>query len=301
MAQGIFLEDRFRYDCSGNWYKGCVHVHTTNGSGRLALPEAAAFYADAGYNFICVTDKRVPIDKKNLGELPLLVIDGMELEGRDDQGTSFHVLALGGVYGMANDMPLMKAMDFIRSQDGILIWAHPRASNNTPDQGARHKFDGLEVYNHTGQVMFGRGSSDYQWDAVLPQQPNLLGIASDDAHFHEMVPAEKAGWIMVNAPELSESAILSAIRKGNFYSSTGPEYKSIRIEQGNRVVIESSPVVFYRMTGHHGKYKYKGSGKRIPMTSITFRIPDAQTHIRLEIEDESGKIAWSNPLLMANE
>jgi hypothetical protein len=72
MTEGIFLEDRFRYDCSGNWYKGSVHVHTTNGSGRLSLPETAAFYADGGYDFICVTDKRVPIDKKKLdGELPL--------------------------------------------------------------------------------------------------------------------------------------------------------------------------------------------------------------------------------------
>ena len=105
MTEGVFLEDRFRYDCSGNWYKGSVHVHTTNGSGRLSLPEAAAFYADSGYDFICVTDKRVPIDRKKLNEkLPLLVMDGMELEGNDDRGTFYHVVCIGGVEGMTDGM-----------------------------------------------------------------------------------------------------------------------------------------------------------------------------------------------------
>ena len=301
MTESIYLEDRFRYDCSGNWYKGSVHVHTTNGSGRLALPDAAKFYADAGYDFICVTDKRVPVDKQSLGNLPLLVIDGMELEGQDDQDTYYHVVCLGGVKAMTDGMPFMEAMNFIRSQDGILIWAHPRSTNNTPEHGERHHFDGMEVYNHTNHIVFGAGLADYHWDTVLEQQPNLLGFATDDAHFHELAPGERGGWIMVNAPELTESAILSAIRKGNFYSSTGPEFKSITIEKGNRIVIESSPVVFYRMTGHHGKYKYKGTGKRTPLSSISFRIPDVQTHARLEIEDENGKIAWSNPLLIAKD
>ena len=112
MTQGIYLEDRFRYYCSVNWYKGSVHVHTTNGSGRLDLPEAAGFYADAGYDFICVTDKRVPVDKSNLGELPLLVIDGMELEGQDDQGIYYHVVCLGGVGSMENE-------------NGKIAWSNP--------------------------------------------------------------------------------------------------------------------------------------------------------------------------------
>jgi len=34
MVETVSMEERFRYDCSGNWYKGSVHVHTTNGSGR---------------------------------------------------------------------------------------------------------------------------------------------------------------------------------------------------------------------------------------------------------------------------
>jgi len=299
MTDSIFVEDRFRYDCSGNWYKGSVHVHTTNGSGRLSLLEAARFYAEDGYDFICVTDKRTPIAREALdSELPLLVIDGMELEGNDDQGSFFHVVCIGGVKGMTNGMPLMEAMAFIRSQEGILVWAHPRSTNSTPEEGARHNFDGVEIYNHTNHVVLGVGFAEYHWDAVREKQKNLLGFATDDAHFHERAPGEKGGWIMVNAPELSEPALLSAIKRGNFYSSNGPDFKSIKIEKGNRIVAETSPVVFTRLTGEFPNYKYKGTRELTPMNNTHFRIPDEQSHVRLEIEDENGKIAWSNPLLI---
>jgi hypothetical protein len=298
MVENGSMEERFRYDCSGNWYKGSVHVHTTNGSGRKSLPEAAAFYAEAGYDFICVTDKNIPIDKAALaGKLPLLVVDGMELEGFDAQGSFYHVVCLGGIEGVTKDMTFMDTMEHIRSQGGILIWAHPHSVRNTPEEGERHQFNGIEVYNHINQVAFGMGFAQYHWDAVLEQQPDLLGFATDDAHFQEMVPGERGGWIMVNAPELSEKALLSAIRKGNFYSSNGPAFESIIIEQGNRVVAETSSVVFARMTGERGRYKYKGTGERIPITHTNFRIPADWIYARLEIEDEYGKIAWSNPLL----
>ena len=298
MIEAASMEERFRYDCSGTWYKGSIHVHTTNGSGQLSLPEAAAFYAEAGYDFICVTDKKVPIPKDDLGGvLPLLVLDGMELEGIDDQGSFYHVVCLGGVEGMADGMRFMEALKFTREQGSILIWAHPRSVGNTAAEGVRHNFNGVEVYNHINQVAFGMGSGAYHWDAALAHQPGLLGFATDDAHFIEGVPGEKGGWIMVNATELSEETILTAIRQGNFYSSNGPSFKSIAIEQGNRIMVETSPVVYTRLTGQTGKFKFKGTPDPAMVTRTNFRLPDDWVFARLEIEDSKGKIAWSNPLL----
>ena len=110
---------------------------------------------------------------------------------------------------------------------------------------------------------------------------------------------EKGGWIMVNAPELSREDIMSAIRAGNFYSSSGPLFESITIEQGNRVVAETSPVVHARLVGPGPKNKYKGGLGDRPMTDTHFRIPEDWPFARLEIEDADGKTAWSNPLLRA--
>jgi len=291
------MEERFRYDCSGRWFKGSVHVHTTNSSGGLTVAETTAFYAEAGYDFICITDKIVPFVGGADDRYPLLVLGGIELDANDNQGSYYHVVCIGGVDGVTGNMGLVEALERVRAQGGILVWAHPHTSNNTVAEGIRHRFHGIEVFNSIAQMAFGKGMGAFHWDASLVHQPDMLGFATDDAHFIKEVPAEKGGWIVVNATELSREAIIASIRQGNFYSSSGPLFKSISIEQGNRIVAETSPVIYARLVGAGGMNKYRGTADREPMTEIHFRIPDDWPYARLEIEDAAGKVAWSNPLL----
>jgi hypothetical protein len=291
-------EKRFRYDCSGEWYKGCVHVHTTLSDGGLTPDKVTAFYAQAGYDFISFTDHGVPfIGDDSNDKRPLMVLDGIELDGLDDQGSFYHILCLGGVNNITKDMKLMDALERARSQGSFIIWAHPYACGNSAEDGIRHVFDGVEIYNSSANMGYGRGISVYHWDATLLRQPNILGFATDDSHFIKGVPAEKGGWIMVNAPELSREALMVSIRKGNFYSSNGPDFKSIIIEKGNRIVAETSPVSHVRFIGPWGRQKYKGAADGEPITETHFRLPDDWAFARIEIEDENGKIAWSNPFL----
>jgi hypothetical protein len=299
MNEIISVEKRFRYDCSGKWFKGSVHVHTDRSSGRLPLSEVTAFYAEAGYDFVCITDKIVPFIGKSDDKYPLLVLNGIEVEGDDDQGSFYHVVCIEGVDGVTGDTKLSEVIKRVRAQGGILVWAHPHSVNNTVEEGLRHGFDGIEVFNSINQVAFGKGLAVYHWDASLVRQPDMLGFATDDAHFLRGVPAEKGGWIMVNAPELSRDAIVASIRKGNFYSSTGPLFKSISIREGNRIMVETSPVIYTRLVGTRGESKFKGTTDREPMTEVHFRLPDVWTYARLEIEDAMGKKAWSNPLLIS--
>lgn len=292
------MEERFRYDCSGEWLKGNVHMHTTHSDGRLTPREAAEFYAERGYDFICITDHMVPfVVSESNDEFPLPVLDGIELHGQDDQGSFYHVVCIGNVDGIASDTDFMDALEKARSQGSLLIWAHPHWSDNTVAEGMRHGFQGIEVYNCSSHRAWGKGSGAFHWDAILRRQPDMLGFATDDSHFIEGVPLEAGGWIMVNAPELSPEAITASIRQGNFYSSNGPEFRTIYIERGNRVVAETSPVVHARLIGPRDKNKYKGALGREPVTDIHFRIPDEWPFARLEIEDADGKTAWSNPLL----
>jgi hypothetical protein len=130
-----------------------------------------------------------------------------------------------------------------------------RSVNNTVEEGLRHGFDGIEVFNSINQVAFGKGMGIYHWDASLVHQPDMLGFATDDAHFLKGVPSENGGWIAVNAPELSRDAIIASLRKGNFYNSIGPQFKSISIEEGNRIVVETSPVIYARLVGTRGESK----------------------------------------------
>ena len=292
------MEDRFRYDCSGTWFKGNVHMHTTASDGRLTAPEAAEFYARAGYDFISITDHMVPfIGESYDAEWPLLILDGIELHGDDNEGSFYHAVAIGNVGGVTSDMEFMEALEQARAQDCILIWAHPHRSGNTAAEGMRHGFHGIEVYNCSSQLAYGKGMGAFHWDAALEHQPNMLGFATDDSHFVEAAPLEKGGWITVNAPELSREAIMASLCRGNFYSSSGPLFKSICIEKGNRIVVETSPVVHARLIGPRDKNKYKGTFDKEPMTDTHFRIPEEWPFARLEIEDANGKMAWTNPLL----
>lgn len=296
------MEKRFRYDCSGKWFKGVIHVHTKNSSddNGMTVVEAISFYAEAGYNFICITDAVPTLAGHSDKMHPLLVLDGVEIDGKDDHGSYFHVICIEGVDGITEDTEFMDATKKVRAQGGILVWAHPYVCDNTAAEGIRFGFDGIEVFNSISQVIWGKGMAAYHWDASLVHQPDLLGFAADDAHFFKDAPAEKGGWIMVNAPGLSREAIMNSIRRGNFYSSRGPIFESISLEQGNRIVARTSPVVHARLISAGELNKYRGTSDGEPMTEIHFRLPDDWPYVRLEIEDANGKVAWSNPLLISN-
>lgn len=302
MYRDVSIEDRFRYDCSGKWFKGNLHMHTTRSDGRLDVAAASGYYAERGYDFIAITDHMMPfVGSEYGGRLPLLVLDGIEIHGKDEQGAPYHVVCIGGVKGITKDMILTQAMKIARAQGGFLIWAHPPWSGNSVADGLRHHFNGIEVFNYSVEQSIGKGLGAFHWDFALEQQPDMVGFATDDNHFLDDLPPQVGGWIMVNAAELSSPAIMDAIRKGNYYSSAGPEFKTIRLEQGNRVVTETSPVVYTRLLGPQSACKVRADINKKEVTSAHFRIPDDWAFARLEIEDAGGRKAWSNPLLRSKK
>jgi len=292
------MEADFRYDFSGKWFKGNLHMHTSLSDGGLSVEEATAFYADRGYDFLAITDHRSPfINSDWAGKLPLLILEGTELDGKDEQGSFYHVVCIGGLEGVSADMEFGDALQKAKSQGSFLIWAHPHWSGNTASDGLRHGFNAMEVYNHSVEMPIGKGNGAFHWDSVLSEKTDMLGVATDDNHFFVGYPDQVGGWVMVNAPELSEGALMEALRRGNFYSTSGPEFKNIHIEQGNRVVAETSPVLHARLIGPPTKGKWKADIEKRKMTKVNFRIPEEWAFARLEIEDEFGQKAWSNPLI----
>jgi len=67
------------------------------------------------------------------------------------------------------------------------------------------------------------------------------------------------------------------------------------------IVIETSPIVYARLTGQPPKFKTKAAQDSGTMTRTSFRLPDDWAFARLEIEDTNGKIAWSNPLIQYDD
>jgi len=292
------LENGFRYDASGRWFRGNTHVHSTASDGGKTFVELAAMYAGAGYDFLYRTDHWVVSDVgSDATDYPLLWMDGIELDGRDSNGSAYHVVCLGTFSGITREMGLTAAMDAARAQNGLLIMAHPHWMGNSTDDALRWNFDGVEVYNDVCNYLNGKGDGSVYWHALLERRPDVLGLAVDDAHIRPGHPTWNGGWIVANAPELTRPAIDAAIRSGNFYSSRGPRFSSIDLD-GSDVVVDCSPVRYVRLVGPGYRGKRIGTPDGPLVSSARFDIPQEWAYELLEIEDAHGRRAWTNTLFL---
>jgi hypothetical protein len=121
----------------------------------------------------------------------------------------------------------------------------------------------FEVYNgHPGVRNWGneeRGmpSTDRIWDIVLAHRMRngeaaLLGVASDDTHnYHDLRIGEAnagRGWVMVLASKLEPNTIVEAMKRGDFYSSSGVGLQDIGwTGKELRVEIEEQQGVDYKV------------------------------------------------------
>ena len=226
---------------------------------------------------------------------PLLWLDGMEIDGQDHTGAWFHLVCLGPVKGIDRARGLEAGLEAARAQGALIILAHPHWTGNTMDDAVRWRPDGVEVYNHVCHWLNGKSNGLVHWEAVLRSNPDALAFAVDDAHLRTEHPGWNGGWIVVNAPECSTGAIMSAIRRGNYYSSCGPEFQEIGLD-GRNLRIRTSPVQFVRLVGTGWWGKRLGNFGAELLTEVEMTIPEDWDYVYVEIEDRDGRRAWTNTL-----
>ncbi len=287
---------RFRYDGDGSWFKGNTHIHSTMSDGGWTFAELEAAYRGAGYDFLFRTDHWVTSRAEQDGG-DLLWLDGVELDGFDDQGSYYHVVCLGTFEGITREMGFPAALQATRDQGGLQILAHPLWTGNTGEEGTRWGFDGVEIYNHVCRWLNGKGDGRAHWQAMLRDVPATLAIASDDAHTTASHPGWNGGWIMVQAPELKVDAILAALRGGRFYSTMGPTFRTVTYD-GSSVIAQTSPVQFARLVGPGFHGQRHGNFEGESFEHVSFEVPDDWAYAYLEIEDGCGRRAWTNTLFM---
>jgi len=286
----------FRYDTSGQWFKGNTHLHSTASDGGTPFAELAQMYASAGYHFLYRTDHWVCSDSSaDSTPYPLLWLDGIELDGQDDTGTSYHVVCLGFVQGLHRDNGFQNALESARKQGALLVLAHPHWCGNSLEDALRWKFDGVEIYNHVCRWLNGKSGGLVHWDAMLKENPGTLALAVDDAHLRPEHPGWNGGWIMVNAGSCTRENVTNAIRAGNYYSSCGPELKSIEWN-GSELHASASPIQFARLVGPGPSGIQAGSFDGRLLTEVSLPVPLEWDYAYLEVEDSLGRRAWTNTL-----
>jgi hypothetical protein len=290
--------ERFRYEGLTRWWKGNLHVHSTRSDGGKTPAELASLYAGAGYDFIVLADHwaaGVPDDLPRPS--PLAMLDGVELDGVDSTGASFHVVCIGCRDGIEREMGLEAAMTEARRQGAVLVLAHPLWMGNSAEDALRHGFDGVEAFNNVTEWLNGKGSGAFHWDRMLDRRPEVFGSAVDDAHINPHHPLWNGGWVHVDASSPTPAALIPAIRAGRFVSSRGPLIHSLRAS-GREISVSCSPVKFIRLVGPATFGQRLAALDGPALTEGIFTVPDDWPHARIEVEDETGRRAWTNALFV---
>ncbi len=158
---------------------------------------------------------------------------------------------------------------------------------------------GIEIYN-TGSAK--SGLEEYEaiyYDMLLKQGKRLFCTATDDCH-RATPPGDPysvccCGYVMVKAKELSHAALIDALLKGDFYSSTGAEIKALSVT-GNEVHLKCSPCRTLRLRTKYrrGEVRYAKEGEWL--TEAVFSVCPDDEYIRIELENPQGKRAFTNAI-----
>ena len=268
-----------------NWYKGNLHTHSTISDGKKELRDVIHWYRGQGYDFLAVTDHNIFYPGESHPDF--VVLSGVEM--------STHTVGFG--MPEMSEIPIgrdqQSEIDLINAAKGISIVAHPYWHGLTfAHVESLQGYSGMEIYNSECDYLNGRGYATVFWDYLVAQGKKVVGVAVDDTHWVRGNAGK--GWICVNGDTLSTEALLAQIALGKFYASQGPEFRQIYVEDG-QIMVECSPVqrINFITNAPFGKVVWADAS---PLEQASYALRPNLSYVRIEIVDERGKIAWSNPI-----
>ena len=292
------------------WFKGNTHTHSYVSDGDTSPSEVLSWYKSHGYDFVCMTDHNHPFDPTwaaGVVDAGFLAIPGVEITTVAER-LPVHVNGLG-ITAMPElrtyptiEACLQGAIDGIRALGGVPIVNHPNfhwALESKHLLGVRNcKL--FEVWNASTDCnnlgVGGRKSTDEFWDGLIKANHLWYGIASDDSHDfqgefwgYKSLPGQ--AFVMVEADKLEQTAILTALELGHFYSSTGILLEKLNWK-GRTLELEIKPE-------HHYAYSSEliaGSGKVLEVahgTKIKFALPESVPAARVRVFDSNGSRLWT--------
>lgn len=277
-------------------YKVNLHMHTTLSDGNRSPEDVLAIYREQGYDAVALTDHWHY--SESYVSNGLTVISGAEynIGGSDCGGKGvYHILGVGCGKAPALDdhMGAQEIIDGIHAEGGLAVLAHPAWSLNTPEAMMRyHDIDATEIYNTVSGVhMSRRPDSSLIVDMLASKGCYLPLLATDDAHYYDNDHC--VSWIMAEAENHTQEALLEAVRNGRFYASQGPEVHLYR--EGDEYVVRCSPckeIVFFSNVAWAPRVY---TGENLTEARFSSR-SSAERYLRAEVTDQNGKRAWTNIL-----
>jgi predicted metal-dependent phosphoesterase TrpH len=215
------------------WYAGSLHCHTVysydthiSGTPRTAL-ELIDRHADAGYDFVCITDHNSARAHHDLAAIAESHPDMLLLFGNELTTLNGHANTLGIAPGARFDFRLVPGDGRIpaiiadaHAQDALFVVNHP--FQNCPDCAWRYpdheweNADAIEVWNREWSET-NRMAVDW-WDKMLKAGRRIPAVGGSDYHRGDS-PLSPATWVY--AADLSRESVLKAVREGRSFLTDG--------------------------------------------------------------------------------
>jgi hypothetical protein len=285
----------------GRFWRGNLHGHSTLSDGALSPEEVCARYREEGYDFVAVSDHFLARFDFPVTDTTSCRVDGFTtLLGAElhpwetSRGDMWHLVAVGLPADFAPTGAEETGPEIARravEAGAFVALAHPLWSQLTEADGlAVEAAHAVEVYNHKSMLEVDRGEGLYLWDALLHAGRRVTAIASDDSHWHNADAF--GGWVMVKAAENTPEALLSALKRGAFYASQGPEIQGVA-RDGDMLEVTCSPAISIILAGPLS-WRSRALGSGLTRARLAIE-PERGGWRRLIVRDAQGRRAWSNP------
>lgn len=298
------------FDKPGTFYRGNLHTHSKKSDGALSPEAVCRFYREEGYDFLSITDHFLktfgyPItDTRPYDTGDFITIAGAELHaGQTEFGDMWHILANGLPYDFApptDDETGPQLAQRALEAGAYVTCAHPAWYTLTPgDIASLGDIHAIEIYNGVSHDHNDRAISWHIFDIMAHRGHRYHALATDDAHLRSHQTDAGLGWVWVKAQALTTEGILTALKAGHFYASTGPRLHDVRVE-GSTLHVRCSPAERIFVTGRLARARSKhGEGLReaaIPLESFTRK---GDPYVRVTVRDAHGRQAWTNPIWLS--
>lgn len=279
------------YSEGGLWLRGNLHTHTTASDGPLSPQDTVRRYAALGYDFLVLSDHDgiTPLDE--LDPCGMVLIRGNEITAG-----GVHMLHVAPQSLIAPNPDRQKVLDAIALDGGFAVMCHPNWEmhyNHCPQEKleALKGYAGIEIFNGVTSWCEGNPLATDRWDRLLSIGRRVWGFANDDCHIPE---DHGVGWSMVQAETRTPEAIVTALKNGRFYASTGVTIDHIAVED-RAITVRAPGASRISVYGDHGRRPGLINGP-----AITFPIPDdpSFSYVRFECFGQADGRAWTQPFFL---
>lgn len=302
----------------GSFFRGNLHSHSSRSDGGRTPEQVIGDFRDRGYDFMSLTDHFLPnamfrkdeegfitiTDTRHLDSDDFVTILGAELHGPAmENGELWHMVAVGLPIDFAPLGENETGPEVFRRAKDAGAWlslAHPHWNTVSENDALAviDLIDSVEVYNHASEVSVRRGWGMHHADVLLNKGYMVQQNAADDNHFNK--PAMLAfvdgfgGWVQVKSESLDAGSLVAALKRGDYYSSTGPEIIDVQLSDST-VKVRCSPAL--QVVVHsHGSWDRIAFGFNLCEAELELPEPGKGDWIRVTVVDQHGKLAWTNPI-----